>query len=139
MSMGAAVCAMLRSRGLSGKSGKVQSPESSKKSSVSGSWLATSSWGLRCQVEGKWALESCLRRPKCGEAGCWTGVVMGVLAAVDSRGEWERGGGEVSWESSFTVWWWWRGRRECFRWDAPLVLAVGELMTTVRLASGAAE
>jgi hypothetical protein len=28
---------------------------------------------------------------------------MGVLAAVDSRGEWERGGGEVSWESSFTV------------------------------------
>jgi hypothetical protein len=27
---------------------------------------------------------------------------MGVLAAVDSRGEWERGGG-VSWESSFTV------------------------------------
>lgn len=30
---------------------------------------------------------------------------MGVLAAVDSRGEWERGGGEVSWESSFTVWW----------------------------------
>lgn len=32
-----------------------------------------------------------------------------MLAAVDSRGEWERGGGEVSWESSFTVrsgkWW----------------------------------
>jgi hypothetical protein len=28
---------------------------------------------------------------------------MGVLAAVDSRGEWERGGGVVSWESSFTV------------------------------------
>jgi len=25
---------------------------------------------------------------------------MGVLAAVDSRGEWERGGGDVSWESS---------------------------------------
>lgn len=40
---------------------------------------------------------------------CWVGVVTGVLAAVDSRGEWERGGGEVSWESSFTVrsgkWW----------------------------------
>ena len=37
------------------------------------------------------------------------GVVTGVLAAVDLRGEWERGGGEVSWESSFTVrsgkWW----------------------------------
>jgi outer membrane receptor for ferric coprogen and ferric-rhodotorulic acid len=30
-------------------------------------------------------------------------VVTGVLAAVDSRGEWERGGGDVSWESSFTV------------------------------------
>lgn len=29
--------------------------------------------------------------------------MTGVLAAVDSRGEWERGGGEVSWESSFTV------------------------------------
>lgn len=28
---------------------------------------------------------------------------MGVLAAVDSRGEWDRGGGVVSWESSFTV------------------------------------
>lgn len=26
-----------------------------------------------------------------------------MLAAVDSRGEWERGGGDVSWESSFTV------------------------------------
>jgi hypothetical protein len=26
-----------------------------------------------------------------------------VLAAVDSRGEWERGGGDVSWESSFAV------------------------------------
>ena len=29
--------------------------------------------------------------------------MTGVLAAVDSRGEWERGGGEVSWDSSFTV------------------------------------
>ena len=44
-----------------------------------------------------------LLRPKAGEAGCSTGVLIGVLAAVDGRGEWERGGGVVSWESSFTV------------------------------------
>jgi hypothetical protein len=107
MSIGEAVCAMVRATlcccGLSGNSGMLQSPVSSNRSSVSGNWLATSSCGLRCQEYGAFALASGLERPKCGEAGCCTGVVMGVLAAVDSRGEWERGGGEVSWESSFTV------------------------------------
>jgi hypothetical protein len=50
---------------------------------------------------------------------CWVGVVTGVLAAVDSRGEWERGGGEVSWESSFTVG---EGRKGAgYRWDGGCV------------------
>jgi len=107
-SMGAAIWAMALCCccccccGLSGNREKLQSPASSNRISLSGRWRATSSCGWRwCQA---WAWErlalGSLGRPKCGKAGCWTGVLMGVLAAVDSRGEWERGGGDVSWESS---------------------------------------
>ena len=96
MSMGEAVAILAKplcSCGSSGKRGKLQSPASSKRTSSLGWWLATSSWGLRCQRLERPALGSFLPRPKCGDDGCSTGVLMGVLAAVDSRGEWERGGG----------------------------------------------
>jgi hypothetical protein len=47
---------------------------------------------------------------------------MGVLAAVDSRGECERGGGEVSWESSFTVG---GGQDAGYRWDGDWTVGAG--------------